>query len=95
MDIRHSGLASAILLAGLLATLGACHKQESPPAPQVVSGEGPAERAGKELDRAATSAGEKMAEAKDKAAASANQAERKTGQALEKAGEKMQQDANK
>lgn len=64
---------AAVALAALLATLSGCHRQE-----------GPAEKAGKEIDRTAEQAGEKI----DKAG-------EKIGEQVEKAGEKIQDAARR
>ncbi|WP_237491078.1 hypothetical protein [Malikia spinosa] len=65
-------MGSAVVMSALVLTLSACQKQE-----------GPAEKAGKEIDQASEKAAEQLKEAADK-----------LGQQLEKAGEKMQ-DASK
>lgn len=61
-------MGSAIVMSALVLALSACQKQE-----------GPAEKAGKEIDQASEKAAEQLKEATDK-----------LGQQLEKAGEKMQ-----
>lgn len=65
-------MGSAVAMSALVLALSACQKQE-----------GPAEKAGKEIDQASEKAAEQLKEAADK-----------LGQQLEKAGEKMQ-DASK
>ena len=59
---------AALMLGALVAGLSGCQKKE-----------GPAERAGKEIDKAAEKTGEVI-----------NKAVTKTGEKMEKAGEKMQ-----
>ena len=59
---------AALMLGALVAGLSGCQKKE-----------GPAERAGKEIDKAAEKTGEAI-----------NKAINKTGEKMEKAGEKMQ-----
>ena len=61
-------MGSAVAMSALVLALSACQKQE-----------GPAEKAGKEIDQASEKAAEKLNEATDK-----------LGQELEKAGKKMQ-----
>ena len=61
-------MGSAVVMSALVLVLSACQKQE-----------GPAEKAGKEIDQASEKAAEKLDDATDK-----------LGQQLEKAGEKMQ-----
>ena len=61
-------MGSAVAMSALVLALSACQKQE-----------GPAEKAGKEIDQASEKAAEQLKEATDK-----------LGQELEKAGEKMQ-----
>lgn len=65
-------MGSAMAISALMLALAACQKQE-----------GPAEKAGKEIDQASEKAAEKLNEATDK-----------LGQQLEKAGQKIQ-DATK
>ena len=59
---------TAVVMSALVLTLAACQKQE-----------GPAEKAGKEIDQAGERAAEQLKDATDK-----------LGQQLEKAGEKIQ-----
>ncbi len=94
MSTRQLRILFLTLAVSVLGALGACQKQESPPTPQV-SSEGPAERAGKQIDQAATSAGNAVERGADKVGDKAVEAERKTGASLEKAGEKIQEDAAK
>jgi predicted small secreted protein len=64
----------AILGIALLATtLAACQKKDE------TSGKGPAEKAGEQIDRAATKAGEEL-----------NKAGEKAGQAMQEAGKKLE-----
>ncbi len=71
---KLSGIAStAVAMTALLMALSGCQKQE-----------GPAEKAGKDIDKAAQQAGEKI----DKAG-------QKLGEEVEKAGEKIQDAAKR
>ena len=68
MDQNAKVAGTSLVTAALLSTLLACQKQE-----------GPAERAGKKIDRAVENAGQKIDQAVDKA-----------GQKIEQAGERIQ-----
>ncbi|TAK91220.1 MAG: hypothetical protein EPO06_05560 [Burkholderiaceae bacterium] len=94
MNTRELRILFLTLAVSVLGSLGACQKQESPPTPQSKA-EGAAEQAGKQIDQAATSAGNAIERGADKVEDSAITAEKKTGEALEKAGTKMQEDAAK
>ncbi len=94
MSTRQLRILFLTLAVSVLGSLGACQKQESPPTPQI-SSEGPAERAGKQIDEAATSAGNTLERGADTIGDKAVEAERKTGEALERTGEKIQEDAAK
>ena len=76
--LKHSRSALSILAIGfLVASLSACQKQD------VASGEkGPAEKAGAQLDQAATRAGEQL-----------NKVGEKLGQSMQSAGEKLEDKA--
>ena len=62
----------------------ACHRNQQ--------AEGPVERAGKQLDRAADKTGQALEKAADKTGAAAKKAAHATGEALEKAGRKLKGD---
>ncbi len=66
--MERKQLMAVVAMSALVLTLTACQKQE-----------GPAEKAGKEIDQASEKAAEQLKDATDK-----------LGQQLEKAGEKMQ-----
>lgn len=66
---------AAVVIAALLATLSGCQKQE-----------GPFEKAGQKVDKAADKAAEKI----DQAGQKIDQAAEKVGEKVEKAGEKIQ-----
>lgn len=72
----------AVLTAASLALLAACSKEPEP---------GPAQKAGKELDRAIERAGKQTQEAMDKAEARASKKVEEMGQAIERAGERLQE----
>lgn len=68
--------ASVLLVLAMATALAGCHKKED------VTGPGPAETAGKQIDQAAAKAGDAL-----------NQAAEKTGEGLQKAGRKIQSEA--
>jgi F0F1-type ATP synthase membrane subunit b/b' len=72
----------AVLLATLALALGACQKPEDKRI-------GPAEQAGREIDKAAGKAGEKLEQAGEKL----NKATEKLGEKVEQAGKEMQESA--
>jgi hypothetical protein len=72
-----------LLTVGLLATLAVgCHKNQD--------AEGPIERAGKKVDKAAEKTGRALEKAAEKTGGAAEKAAQKTGEAFEKVGEKLQ-----
>lgn len=73
MSAPNGRSSAAVMAMALLVALSACQKQE-----------GPAEKAGKEIDTAVEKAGEKV-----------NEAGQKVGQEVEKAGEKIQDAAKR
>ena len=74
----------AVLLATLALALGACQKPEDKRL-------GPADQAGREIDKAAGQAGEKLDQAGEKLDQAAQQAGEKLNKATEKLGEKVEQ----
>jgi len=74
----------AILLASAALALGGCQKPDDKHI-------GPAEQAGRELDKAASKAGEKLDRAGEKLDQAAQQAGEKLNKATEKLGEKVEQ----
>lgn len=73
MKLRHGRIAGTLLTAACLVALSACQQK------QETADKGPAERAGAQLDKAATKAGEEL-----------NKVGESVGKGLEKAGEKLQ-----
>jgi hypothetical protein len=78
LEMKLGGSISAVLLvSGLLLALPGCQKQEE---------EGPAEQAGKEIDKMAAKAGQQV----EKAGEGIDKMVERAGQQVEKAGEAMQ-----
>jgi hypothetical protein len=74
---------SRLLLLCLVVPLAlACHKNKG--------AEGPVERAGKKVDKAAEKTGEALETAAEKTGEAADKAAKATGRAVEKAGQKLQ-----
>jgi hypothetical protein len=72
------------LLSLLLVTVAACHRNQD--------AEGPVERAGKHVDRAADKTGRALEKAADKTGEATKKAVHATGEAFEKAGKKLKGD---
>lgn len=85
--VTYAWCVKHFLTLGLLATLAlaaACHKNKD--------AEGPMERAGKNVDKAAKKTGEALETAAEKTGDAAEKAADATGKAFEKAGKKLQGD---
>jgi len=79
--MKRKNAAAVLGIAALAAALAGCQKKDE------VSGKGPAEKVGEQIDRATAKAGEEL-----------NKAGEKAGQAMQQAGKKMEnasQDAQK
>ena len=83
MNNRYAEQVNRLLLLGLVVPLAfACHQNKE--------AEGPMERAGKKVDKAAEKTGEALETAAEKTGKAADKAAKATGKAFEKAGQKLQ-----